>query len=237
MKRSALLLILFTVILATGCVDALKSITGSGNVITQNREVGPFTGIEAGAGVMLIIEPSSITSVEVEADDNIQEHLKTTVSGGTLKIESEFNNFSNATLIVRVKTPRIEKVSTSGGVNAESKGVIKGDKLKLDASSGSRITFEVEVDDLKGETSSGSQITLTGKAIEADFESSSGSTIEADKLLSNEVYAEASSGSSISVQPLVKIHGKASSGGSVRYVGSPKEIKRDESSGGSVSGS
>src|SRR5690606_27225292 len=155
MKKTALLLLLATATLFTGCIDAIKSITGSGNVITQNRSLGNFTKIEAGNGVELIIEQSANTSVEVEADDNIQEHLKTTISGETLKIESEFNNFSNATMIVRVKTPRIEKVSTSGGVSAESKGVIRGNKLRLDASSGSHITFEVEVDDLEGETSSG----------------------------------------------------------------------------------
>ncbi len=235
MKKTALIALLFAGML-TGCVNGLKSITGSGNVVTQNRNVGTFTKIEAGNGVNLIVEQSNTTEVAVEADDNIQEHIKTTLSGSTLVIESDYNSFENATMNVKVKMPTLEALKTSGGVSAKGTGIINGKKIKLESSSGSSIDLQVEAEEIRGESSSGSTLVLTGKVLEADLSASSGSSIEADKMLANKVKADASSGSSILVQPLILIDGQASSGGSIRYVGSPKEVKRDESSGGSVSG-
>lgn len=235
MKKTALIALLFTGVL-TGCINGLKSITGSGNVVTQNRNVGTFTKIDAGNGVTLTIEQSNVTEVAVEADDNIQEHIKTTLSGSTLVIESDYNSFENATMNIKIKMPTLEALKTSGGVSAKGTGIINGKKIKLESSSGSSIDLQVEVEEVTGESSSGSTLVLTGKALEADLSASSGSSIEADKMLVNKVTADASSGSSILIQPLISIDGKASSGGSVKYVGSPKEVKRDESSGGSVSG-
>ena len=137
---------------------------------------------------------------------------------------------------IKIKMPTLEALKTSGGVSAKGTGIINGKKIKLESSSGSSIDLQVEVEEVTGESSSGSTLVLTGKALEADLSASSGSSIEADKMLVNKVTADASSGSSILIQPLISIDGKASSGGSVKYVGSPKEVKRDESSGGSVSG-
>ncbi|HRN97814.1 MAG TPA: hypothetical protein PLA69_00625 [Flavobacterium sp.] len=65
MKKTALIALLFTGVL-TGCINGLKSITGSGNVVTQNRNVGTFTKIEAGNGVTLTIEQSTLRRLRLK---------------------------------------------------------------------------------------------------------------------------------------------------------------------------
>ena len=65
--------------------------------------------------------------------------------------------------------------------------------------------------------------------------SSSGSTINAQELAANEITAESTSGSNTSVNPIVLLNAKASSGSSIEYVKEPKKVVKEESSGGSVS--
>ena len=76
---------------------------------------------------------------------------------------------------------------------------------------------------------------VTGKALKLYTSSSSGSSIDANRLLANEVSAESSSGSSTNVHPIVTFNAKASSGSSINYKTNPKNVKLDESSGGSIS--
>jgi len=66
-------------------------------------------------------------------------------------------------------------------------------------------------------------------------DSSSGSSIDARELLANDVVSETSSGSTTNTHPILSLNGKASSGSSIHYNGSPKTVVKEESSGGSVS--
>ena len=68
-----------------------------------------------------------------------------------------------------------------------------------------------------------------------ETKSSSGSEINASNLAANDVYAQSTSGSTTTVKPIVKLSAKASSGSSIDYVQEPKNVSKEETSGGSVS--
>jgi hypothetical protein len=93
----------------------------------------------------------------------------------------------------------------------------------------------VESDNITCDSGSGSTINIEGKALKFKTSAASGATIDAQKLLANEVEADASSGGSVSVHPILSLKADASSGGSVNYDTTPKKIERTSSSGGSVS--
>ncbi len=76
---------------------------------------------------------------------------------------------------------------------------------------------------------------MSGKALEVTTASSSGSSIEAEKLLANEVTSQSTSGSSSIVSPIVSLKAHASSGSSIEYAKTPKNLAIEESSGGGVS--
>ncbi len=220
------------------CRVDVKGISGSGNVTTQNRSIQEeFQSISAEGGLEIIIEQSNEKAVMVEADDNVQKHILTTVKNGVLNISTDKNQFINvSSKKVFVKMPVLRSIEASAGVVVKSANLINTEKLMLDASGGSMITIEVEADKIISETSSGSQNRLKGKTLDLNISASSGSTNDADKLMANDVYADASSGSSISVHPIVNLDAEASSGASVVYYNMPQNLRRDESSGGSVSG-
>lgn len=213
-----------------------KSITGSGNVTTEKRNVANFDKVTVSQGLECEIIYSDKLEVTVEADDNLINGIHTTVENGTLDISSEYDNYINVvSKRIIVHMPKIVSLESTSGSTLKSGNILKSDDIRLKSSSGSSLEVEVEADKVTLETSSGSEQTVIGKALKVYSASSSGSTIDADELLANEVFAQSTSGSSTSVNAAVLLDGKASSGSSISYSNSPKEVRKEESSGGSVS--
>ena len=230
------LLIAYTLTSCNGNLNLGNGVEGSGNVVTEKRTIeAPFTKIDASTGVEVIVEQGATTEVEVEVDDNLMEHIVTRVENGTLivKIDGNINTMESA--IVRVSTKTIEGLESSSGATVRSKNTLKGTILALKSSSGSTINTDLEYEKVSSESTSGSEIKLSGKALTLDTKSSSGSEIDAKDLAANEITAQSTSGSNTTVNPIVLLNAKASSGSSIDYVKEPKKVIKEETSGGSVS--
>ncbi|QBZ98563.1 head GIN domain-containing protein [Flavobacterium sangjuense] len=213
-----------------------SGIDGNGNVTTQKRSVeGNFTKVDVSRGLNVTLEQADTYFVEVEADDNLQEHITTKVENGTLYITSDENIDEATAKNIRVKLPSLTALETTSGSSVSTKNTFNGTDINVKTSSGSEADLSLEYDAIKCESTSGSTLDVKGKALKLTTHSSSGSEIDAKGLLVNDVVSESSSGSSTDVHPLVSLNAKASSGSSIDYDGSPKTVSKEESSGGSVS--
>ena len=239
MKTTLKLIVLLLTSSLTSCngnLNLIDGIDGSGNVVTEKRNIEtPFTKIQASTGVEVILEQGSPSEVEVEVDDNLMKYIVTRVENATLivKIDGNINTMESA--IVRVKTKTIEGLETSSGASIKTINKLSGTSVALKTSSGSTIQADLEYEKVSCESSSGSEIKVSGKALTLDTKSSSGSEINAKELASNEITAQSTSGSSTTVNPIVLLNAKASSGSSIDYVKEPKKVVKEETSGGSVS--
>ncbi|PBJ13738.1 head GIN domain-containing protein [Flavobacterium sp. ACN6] len=226
-----------TALLFASCNLNMNSIEGSGNVTTEKRTVqGDFKNVSVSSAIDLVIEQSDATEITVEADDNLQKEIVTKVENGTLVISCKFSSFRNITMKkVTVKMPVIDKIEASSASSVQSKNVIEGENITLETSSAASMQVNIESDKISVDSGSGSSVTLEGKALSLSTSASSGGSIEADKLAANDVEAQASSGGTINVRPIVALKAKASSGGNINYTGSPKTIEKEASSGGNIS--
>lgn len=227
-----------TALLFASCnFSNMKTIEGSGNVTTEKRIVqGDFKKVSVSNAIDVVIEQSDKTEIIVEADDNLQKEIKTTVENGTLVISCDFTSFQNVTKKkVIVKMPVIDELEASSASTVTSTAVLRGTKIKLDASSAATMNVNIESDEIDLDTDSAGSITIEGKALKVKTSASSAASIEAEKLLANEIEADADSGASINIHPIVSLKAKANSGGSINYGGSPKTIEKTENSGGSIS--
>lgn len=225
-----------TALLFASCNFNVNSIEGSGNVTTEKRIVqGDFTKIAVSNAIDLVIEQSDATEIVVEADDNIQKDIITTVENGTLIIKSKHNSFRVTKKKVTVKMPKINKLEASSAATVTNIGVLQGEDLDIESSSAATININLEFDTITCDTGSGSSIRVEGKALKIRTSASSGSTISAEKLMVNDVQAEVSSGAHTSVHPIVSLKAEASSGGSINYDIAPKTIEKTSNSGGSIS--
>lgn len=239
MKTTLKLIVLLLTLSLTSCngnLNLIDGIDGSGNVVTEKRNIEtPFTKIQASTGIEVILEQGSPSEVEVEVDDNLMKYIVTRVENGTLivKIDGNINTMESA--IVRVKTKTIEGLESSSGASIKTINKLSGTSVALKTSSGSTIQADLEYEKVSCESTNGSEIKVSGKALTLDTKSSSGSEINAKELASNEITAQSTSGSSTTVNPIVLLKAKASSGSSIDYVKEPKKVVKEETSGGSVS--
>ena len=99
-----------------------KSITGSGNITTENRKVeGEFKSIEVSNAIDLVVEQADKAEITVEADDNLQKEITTKVENGVLIIACEYSSFINVkSRKVTVKIPVIEGLQASSGSSIKS---------------------------------------------------------------------------------------------------------------------
>jgi hypothetical protein len=214
----------------------INAITGSGHVTTEHRTVqGDFKSVSVSNALDLVIEQSDKKEIIVEADDNLQKEITTTVENGVLVISCKFGNFHNvASKKIIVKMPVIEELEARSASTINSKSTLKGSSLSITSSSAASIhaTTEYEMIQLTG--SSGSNQAIKGKALHLETKASSGSVIDATHLLVNDAVANSSSGGSIMVHPIVGLKAEASSGGNISYNTTPKSIQKEEHSGGSI---
>jgi len=99
--------------------DALK---GSGNIITETREVADFTEIYNSTSVNLVIMEGSTQQVKLSVDDNVIHSIKTTVENGTLKIDFSKDNFIDVTIGVSLTMPTVDVLTNVGSGNITVSG-------------------------------------------------------------------------------------------------------------------
>jgi hypothetical protein len=227
-----------TALLFASCNQIInnRSIKGSGHVTIEKRNIqGDFKSIEVSNAIELVLEQSDKTEITVEADDNLQNEITTRIENGKLIIECDYNSFLNiSSKKVTVKMPVIEQLEATSSATIRSTNTLKGENIRLITSSSGNIDVTLEADTVNCDSSSGSVIIVKGMALQLKTSSSSGSSIEAASLLANNVVAEASSGSTQIVHPIISLNADASSGSSINYNVVPKSLQKNANSGASI---
>ena len=208
---------------------------GSGKIVTEKRTVENFSAISACSAIEVEVNIGPVAAVTVEADDNIIQHVLTSVSGGTLKIKTEnLHNLNNAHIKVFVTTPVIEAITASASADVKVVAVIKGNnKLSFKASSSAGIEAEVDAPEVEAEANSSGTVTLKGCTKNYKAAVSSSGDIKTAALLSENTEVDASSSGSAQVYASITLNAKASSSGSIDYRGAAT-VQQSVNSSGSV---
>jgi hypothetical protein len=123
---------------AVGCGS-----TGSGNIVSETREIGSFDQIEVSSGIAveITVDPAAPAGLTSIYDDNLQDKIITEVDGNTLFIEVRGNVIAPGPgRVVKVEMPVLAGLLVSGG--ASVKGVGTSEQLELRADSGATIDFQ-----------------------------------------------------------------------------------------------
>lgn len=208
---------------------------GNGNVAREQRLTGmDFDKISSSAGTDVYITQGSIKEIIVETDENLLAYIETKISEGELSITTSQRMGRATKRKVYVTFKDINALRASSGSEIIGQSLIKSEDLNLRASSGADISVEVLCRNISVKVSSGSEIKLKGKASLFSGKASSGGEITAEKFQVISATAQASSGADIKIAVKVNLDAKASSGGSIRYLGNPQVLNTNKSSSGSV---
>lgn len=206
------------------------------------KDLDKFTKVDAATSVQIELIQSNQHKAEIWIDEGELNELKVEVHGSTLKIKWEDrgkvwrgdNWKRKATLKVYYKS--IDEISVSAGARIESDDTIKTDDFEIDASSGGRVSVNVNADVVDSHVSSGGSVDISGETDKLVVNASSGGSFSGKELEAKEVRAKASSGGTAKVWATERIEASASSGGNVKYRGNPSErdISSSKWSGGAV---
>ncbi len=233
--KITLLLIASTIFFSSCNFNINTGKEGNGNVVKEMRNASEdFDEIIGNRGLEIILTKGETNSIEVESDENLQKHIKTSISDGRLEITTDENLSGSATKKIYVTFKLLKMIDASSGAEIDVKGQLKNEILTLEASSGAAIEADIFSKEINVKTSSGAQISVSGKASQLIAKASSGGNIRAKDLTVATAKADASSGGDITVTVQDRLDSEASSGGQISYYGNPQEINSNNSSSGSI---
>ncbi len=180
-----------------------ETVRGSGNVVTEEREVSDFTSISLQGWGKLVIDQTGSESLSITGDDNFLPYIETEVRGRELIISipsnTIFNDITDLTYHVTVKT--IDNLDLSGAGDIEV--------LHLDS------------EDWHVNLSGAGNITVSGEVDTQTIVISGAGGYNAEELSSQEASIEHSGAGMAVVQVSDTLDVNISGLGSVEYIGDP----------------
>jgi hypothetical protein len=220
--------------LTTSCF--LTGVKGDRNVVTQDRNISSdFDAIHASYGIDVKLTMGSAVSLRLEADENLHDIIITEVEDGVLRIYSEKNIYSAKKRTVYVTANEVNEIKATSGSSVISENTIKAEDFKVKTTSGANVKLIVDTQSTSCSATSGSNIRLTGKTQKLTASSTSGANVKAKDLESKVCEARATSGSVMSVFASQELDASATSGANIRCSGNPEVVRKNSSSGGSIS--
>ena len=201
---------------------------------SEVRQVPSFKGIKAAEAVNVVLKKGDKESVKLEVEGVPLNAVLTEVSGSYLRIHMAEGSWRNQRVRAEVTYVSLERISVSSASSLVSEGTLKTSNLTISTSSAASIELTLDAGSVRVDVSSAGDIILEGKAKDLTVEASSAGVVDAYNLECESADASAGSAGSIKLNVSKSLRANASSGGSIRYRGSPSSTDTSSSSGGSV---
>jgi hypothetical protein len=220
-KLFALLILSVLVISASSCFRS-HQIEGNYNLISIDRNLPPFYGVENSGDLNVEIVRDSIYFVEIKAEENLIPYINTDVVNQTLRVETQprRNLDPNYPIRVIVHTPTLNSIEMSGSGSIVS-DTVSTSQLQIKLSGSGSITAIVDATNLNSTISGSGDIYLSGLAQHANFKISGSGSIHAYSLMLDECIADISGSGSMYLSVYSLLDVVISGSGNVYYFGNP----------------
>jgi len=214
-----------------------QPIKGSGNVVSETREIGPFSKLEISGIFDVYILQGDKESVRVEADDNLLEFIKTELSGDKLSLFSDCKvSIKKSTKMnVYVTVKDLKSIDSHGIGNVKAQNALKGDDLLVENSAVGDLDLLLDYQSFDLHYTGVGNVRLTGKADKVEIDCTGVGDIDAYELIAHSMELEHSGVGNTKVFANESIHVDFSGVGEVHYKGDPKHKNIEKHGIGSVS--
>ncbi len=215
------LLLIAMIFVSQSCFHPYR-IEGNCNVVTVNRSIGEFTGVDSHGSLDVRLINDSVCFVEIEGESNLIPYVDTDISNGILQIEVQgWRNLDpNYPLIIYVHAPSINHVELSGSGSIVSDS-LSASHMDIRLSGSGDIHLKLQASSVDAKISGSGDINLEGAAALADFRISGSGDIYAYSFPVNECIADISGSGSMYVNVSSLLDVVISGSGNVHYYGNP----------------
>lgn len=221
-------ILILGIVLFTSC----DCIEGDGPIVSEQRNIDGFDGIEVEASVNVFVSKSNQFNVEVRAQQNILDILRTRVRGRTLVIEfDEMCVMNTRSIDVYISMPELSEIQIDGSGDVESEDVFGADEVYFGISGSGSIDMEILASSVEVSVNGSGNVYLSG---EADYFISSirgSGDIRANRLKAERAKVKIGGSGSTYIYVLDELDAHISGSGSIHYGGRPTIDSRVNGSG------
>ena len=203
-----------------------QTISGNGRIASEDRSVSWFHSVEINGAFEVEISQKGNTRLTVQADENLLDHIQTSVENGVLTIKTEGKIRNAKQMKLYIANNEFRSLKVSGAVEIVGLNAIQGDELSLHVSGAGNIKLDLSVNEISAHISGAGSLVLSGKAYNADLDISGAGNIKAFDLESDYMDVDLSGAGSAEVNTREELDVSISGMGSVSYYGSPSVRKR-----------
>lgn len=236
MKRTFILAV-FSVLFFSSCREVFgKRIRGNGVTQAESRSVSQFSNIKVSGAIDVYVRQDSVSSVKVEADENLQQYIMVENDGSTLDIypKQGVNLKPSKTIKVFVSAPAFSHFRASGACDIFSENKITSlENIEINLSGASDVKMEVKAPKVDASLSGAGTITLKGETRDFEVDGSGSTDIKCYDLMAENTKVRLSGAGDAEVFASVNLDVRVSGAADVRYKGNAT-VSQHVSGAGSV---
>ena len=216
-----------------------ERISGSGEMATENRDVGAFDGVSLSGSFKVLVRQGSGNKVELKADRNLLPYIETRVveggKGRTLEIAPKrgvsFSSSTTPQLVLELPQLRTLAIAGSGDVKVET---MKTPSVEASIAGSGNIQFiDLNSDSLSLKVSGSGDVTAAGRTGALNVSVAGSGDVKARALEAGEVKVSIAGSGDAQVHASRTLKVSIAGSGDVGYVGSP-EISSSVAGNGKV---
>jgi Putative auto-transporter adhesin, head GIN domain len=217
-----------TVILAAGCIVidldgcSKKKVKGSGNLISEERQVSEFNQIVLKGMGKITLASGEQQNLNIKTDDNIVSLIETTVRNGELKISHNAWNIRPTTLEFLITVKDLKGVAVSGSGNISGKDRFFSEDFFINVSGSGNISLDLETQQLDSDVSGSGLIRLAGKSNSHDASITGSGKIRAFDMETRNASISITGSGDCNLNVSEKLQAKVTGSGDLRYKGRPQ---------------
>jgi hypothetical protein len=221
MKKLSILFFASIVVMFSAC----EKVTGEGDVRTETRSSGDFSGIESRISGNIFYMPGNEHKIELTAQQNILNVIETPVINNkvVVRFKNDVRVRSHEKITIRITAPSISSLSASGSGNVTVSGPVTGNSLYFSLSGSGNMTLPmVTASHLEATISGSGNISIAGgTAATSQYKISGSGSIEAQGVGVKSATENTSGSGNVKLNASESLKVTISGSGSVFYLGKP----------------
>lgn len=214
-----------------------KRVRGNGHVVTQERSISGFEGVDNYGSFDITLIPSSTASVKVEAEDNLQQYIETYVDNNKLQIRTRdnFNIRPRREMRITVSGPVFTSITANGSGNIVGQGALNTNNgnVSLRVAGSGNIDVEMNASRVDTEIAGSGNIKVRGSSKEFEGGVYGSGNIRAANLQAENSKVEIAGSGNVEVYATNTLDVRIMGSGEVKHRGTAK-VSTSISGSGSV---
>lgn len=228
------LIITLVILLVAGTACDLVGVRGSGNVITESRDVSGFSEIVLEGSGRVEVAVTGEESLTIEAEDNLMPLLTSEVNEGVLELGAAEALAPTEEIVYTITVANLEAVSVGGSGEVTAPG-IEAEVFDLTVSGSGYVSFaDFAADELVVRISGSGDAEVSGTSDHLELDVSGSGSFLGEDLSTATTDAEVSSSGDVLVNVSQYLMASVSGSGNIIYSGNPASVDTSVSGSGEI---